>query len=1186
VRINELLPLLYSAFRDVISRPPSGGRLRRRMPRSVALLCVALLPFPGSLSRPTLATAQVQDTADFTVLDAPGAFSTYIKQINDSGQAVGDYIDKNANIFHFLYSSTRFSTINFGIPSGSLIGINNSGQILFSGAFVNSGHSCGVLLGPGFTTICAPGANLGCCGTQVSALNDSGQVAGSFFDAAAVQHLFIYSAGTYTTFDAPGHTATGGDNLISAMNASGQVAGRFFNPGDADQQGFILSGGNYITFGSPAGTHALQVVGINASGQVLGYSLDNSNKRHGYVFSKGGITTIDYPDAGPLGTQPHAINDTGRIAGDFYDKAGTPHGFLLTGSRFERIDIPGTAGDSIVSLSTFGDVAGLVFDGGRHVHSFVSAPCLNAGGDTDGDGLCDDWEKNGIRDADGNMLLDLPAMGADPKHKDIFVEIDYMECKVSGGGSCSTTHNHKPDHNALAMMISSFAAAPVQNPDGKTGINLHIDETNEEPLPHIDQIDLSTGNDPSASSQFDILKLGPELSLTQCDGYFGTPADRSAPNCADRLEARQKVFHYVIFGHDQPPPNSGSSGRSELPGNDTLVSLGGWTTDSIDAAGVKCLAGETRHTCGERNAEAGTLMHELGHSLGLRHGGSDNHNCKPNYLSVMSYSRQVPDLLPLRPLDYSNDEYLPIDESQPNEILGVIDAVGNYPGQSVVWGVNGKPVIRFANGPLDWDQDGSLSVAGSPTDLNWIVDNCGQDDPPSLKLTGYNDWPNLIYDFRRSPDYADGAPRQTLGDIHEITGEQVLAAGLSVDFDGDGIPNALDNCPGTYNPDQKDSVGNGIGDACRPASSSDTTPPVTTASATPAPNAAGWNNSDVTVSFSASDNAGGSGQKEIVYAASGALNSSLTVAGATASLVISTEGVTTITYFSRDNAGNAETAHTLVIRIDKTPPTITASRSPQANAHGWNNTDVTVSFLCSDALSGLAAGSPPSPVVLTAEGAGQSAAGTCSDVAGNSNSMKLDGINIDKTPPTITVTRSPDANSFGWNNTDVTVTFLCSDALSGIDTCTPAQVVSTEGAAQTRTGTATDIADNTASATIANINIDKTPPTLACSATPNVLWPPNNKLVPVNTSIALTDSLSGSAGFQLSSVTSNELNSGGGDIVGWNIGAASTSGELRATRLGNGAGRTYTLLYSGHDKAGNTATCAPTVSVPHDQGNH
>src|SRR6185437_10849673 len=184
--------------------------------------------------------------------------------------------------------------------------------------------------------------------------------------------------------------------------------------------------------------------------------------------------------------------------------------------------------------------------------------------------------------------------------------------------------------------------------------------------------------------------------------------------------------------------------------------------------------------------------------------------------------------------------------------------------------------------------------------------------------------------------------------------------------------------------------------------------------------------------------------------------------------------------------------------------------------------------------SALAADSPPSPEVIRSEGAGQSASGTCIDVAGNSASIELNDINIDKTPPSITATRNPPPNSYDWNNNDVTISFQCSDSISGIDACTAAQTVTSEGAGQSRTGTATDIAGNTATAKITTINIDKTTPTLACSASPNVLWPPNNKLLPVNTLIALNDSLSGSAGFQFS-IDSNEPYSGSSDIVGWHV---------------------------------------------------
>jgi hypothetical protein len=89
--------------------------------------------------------------------------------------------------------------------------------------------------------------------------------------------------------------------------------------------------------------------------------------------------------------------------------------------------------------------------------------------------------------------------------------------------------------------------------------------------------------------------------------------------------------------------------------------------------------------------------------------------------------------------------------------------------------------------------------------------------------------------------------------------------------------------------------------------------------------------------------------------------------------------------------------------------------------------------------------------------------------------------------------------------------------------------------------------------------------------------------VPINVSVNVTDSLSGPAGFNLVSVTSSEPDSGLGDIQGF-VGSGSTSGQLRAQRLGSGSGRTYTFVYSGADRAGNATSCATTVAVPHDQG--
>ena len=97
--------------------------------------------------------------------------------------------------------------------------------------------------------------------------------------------------------------------------------------------------------------------------------------------------------------------------------------------------------------------------------------------------------------------------------------------------------------------------------------------------------------------------------------------------------------------------------------------------------------------------------------------------------------------------------------------------------------------------------------------------------------------------------------------------------------------------------------------------------------------------------------------------------------------------------------------------------------------------------------------------------------------------------------------------NIGWNNTDVTVTFTGNDNLSGIQNIAQPVTVSTEGANQTITGEATDYADNK-SITSLNLNIDKTQPAVTISATPNILWPPNNKMIDVTVSGEAKDTLS------------------------------------------------------------------------------
>jgi hypothetical protein len=89
-----------------------------------------------------------------------------------------------------------------------------------------------------------------------------------------------------------------------------------------------------------------------------------------------------------------------------------------------------------------------------------------------------------------------------------------------------------------------------------------------------------------------------------------------------------------------------------------------------------------------------------------------------------------------------------------------------------------------------------------------------------------------------------------------------------------------------------------------------------------------------------------------------------------------------------------------VIGLDSDPPSITATVAPPPNAAGWNNSNVTVTFTCSDLTSGVAV--CPAPVALTTDGAGQVVSGTASDKAGNTASASVT-VNLDETPPTVRV---------------------------------------------------------------------------------------------------------------------------------------------------------------------------------------
>jgi Bacterial Ig-like domain len=183
--------------------------------------------------------------------------------------------------------------------------------------------------------------------------------------------------------------------------------------------------------------------------------------------------------------------------------------------------------------------------------------------------------------------------------------------------------------------------------------------------------------------------------------------------------------------------------------------------------------------------------------------------------------------------------------------------------------------------------------------------------------------------------------------------------------------------------------------------SNDTTAPVATASISPAPNTAGWNNtSPVTVTVSAQDGAAGSGVASITYTIdSGA---PVTINAATTAIPVSGDGTHTVSYFATDNVGNVSTTQTQRVRIDTSAPAAPALSVPAyvnaANAasvpvSGTAEANATVSLTVRDAGSAhtvttattaSAAGSwTLNPNLTTLNQGTVSYAATATDAAGN-----------------------------------------------------------------------------------------------------------------------------------------------------------------------------------------------------------
>ncbi len=314
--------------------------------------------------------------------------------------------------------------------------------------------------------------------------------------------------------------------------------------------------------------------------------------------------------------------------------------------------------------------------------------------DSDGDGLLDSWEEDGYdHDGDGVVDVDLPALGAKKNKKDIFIAYTYMD-KCAG-----ETNTHQPTSAVRNPITQAFARAPVTNPDGTKGIKLHW--INRGMIPCTENLNLTSSN----WAEFDAI-MDPKVS----------PAERA-------------LFHRMI------------AARKYDGGNSSGLSRGIGASDFV----------ETLHSDTAAGPRAGTIMHELGHNLGLRHGNIDHENYKPNHLSIMSYSNQFDWLLKggAPYLDYERFVLGSLNETALNEAAGLTNtgtggdtAISTY---GVRWWTagNGRVKNTGANAAVNWNNTAPSNQNPVSVDIN-----NGDGDPvnKSTLVTGQSEWANIVYD--------------------------------------------------------------------------------------------------------------------------------------------------------------------------------------------------------------------------------------------------------------------------------------------------------------------------------------------------------------------------------------------------------------------------------------------------------
>src|SRR2546425_381900 len=238
-----------------------------------------------------------------------------------------------------------------------------------------------------------------------------------------------------------------------------------------------------------------------------------------------------------------------------------------------------------------------------------------------------------------------------------------------------------------------------------------------------------------ANSALDFGTISATLPLSSFTGTLSASTAIISPTYQTTLlNAKAQAYRFALFVNGI---DGGASGISQITGNKLAVALG---------------ASAFANSPPSENEQAGTFMHEVGHNLGLNHGGPVNTagatvNCKPNYESVMSYSKQLPKYLGDPrvtssghwSLDYShgylNSSGNGLTETSLTDTNGVLRSSSASSQPYFVWGT---PNYKHSNGGYYFVNQSAASSNPTPPNIDW-KGNGYSSTTVSAPISGFSD---------------------------------------------------------------------------------------------------------------------------------------------------------------------------------------------------------------------------------------------------------------------------------------------------------------------------------------------------------------------------------------------------------------------------------------------------------------